>query len=115
MTVLVVEDDVDMRESIAMALESHAIAVRCVEDGIEALEYLSSNPAPRVILLDLWMPRMDGAELCRRLADDPEHAKIPIIMLTATEKPDLRVEAFLRKPIDAATLIAAVSPFYKTA
>jgi CheY-like chemotaxis protein len=112
--VLVVEDDADMRDAVAMALAAHEITAVCVENGAVALAHLQSNPPPCLILLDLWMPVMDGSELRQRLDDDPALANIPIVALTALEQPEFRVDGFLRKPIDVSTLIATVAPFCKT-
>src|SRR5689334_6152196 len=112
--ILVVEDDGDMREAVEMALQAHSLPVTCVENGAVAPAHLKSNPPPCVTLLDLWMPEMDGTELERHLTADPALAKIPIVVLTALEKPGIRADKFLRKPVDVETLISAVAPYCKT-
>ena len=109
-----VEDDDDMREAVAMVLEAHAISATCVENGALALAHLQTSPPPCLILLDLWMPVMDGSELRSHLAADPALANIPIVVLTALERPELPVAGVLRKPIDTATLIETVSRFCKS-
>ena len=60
-TLLVVDDDMDIRDALQDALELEGYAVQLAADGLEALERLrSSEPRPQLILLDLMMPRMDG-------------------------------------------------------
>jgi len=102
--VLIVDDDFDLRETLAELLEDHGYRTACVSDGISALEYLSSHPPPRLILLDWMMPRCSGEELCTKLAGDPTLGKIPIAVLSAdvdiARKVNFKqVTAILQKPI----------------
>jgi CheY-like chemotaxis protein len=80
---MVVDDDDDIRETLAGLLEDEGYAVRACATGQEALEALRSGLAPRVILLDLMMPVMDGAEFRRAQLADPALASIPVILITA--------------------------------
>lgn len=61
--VLIVDDDRDLSDTIAETLSSESYTVAIVEDGVDALEFLERNPAPRMMMLDLFMPRMGGIEL----------------------------------------------------
>jgi CheY-like chemotaxis protein len=81
--VLVVDDDFDLRETLSELLEDNGYPTACVSDGLEALEYLKTHPAPRLILLDWMMPRCSGEELCAKLGDDPALRKIPVAVLSA--------------------------------
>jgi two-component system alkaline phosphatase synthesis response regulator PhoP len=80
--VLVVEDDADIRETLAYNLRQEGYAVHTVSDGAAAVE-AARQQAPALVLLDLMLPRMDGLEVCRRLRAQPETAGVPILMLTA--------------------------------
>lgn len=108
--VLVVEDDDDARASIAEILEGEGYEVAVAANGREALDELVHLPPPCLILLDLRMPVMDGAEFLRHLrADWPRLNAVPVLVLTAVASeapPDTR--GLLRKPIIPDELVAAV-------
>lgn len=81
-TILVVEDDATLRDTIAYNLRGEGYGVLTANDGITALEVAWQNPVS-LILLDLMLPRLDGLDVCRQLRNKPETAHIPILMLTA--------------------------------
>jgi len=81
--VLVVEDDADIRSALASLLRAEGYAVACAADGREALDRLYAGERPQVILLDLMMPVLSGAEFRVRQLSHPELARIPIVVLTA--------------------------------
>ncbi|WIG57401.1 MAG: Phosphate regulon transcriptional regulatory protein PhoB (SphR) [Ktedonobacterales bacterium] len=81
-TILVVEDDATLRDTIAYNLRGEGYGVLTANDGITALEIAWQNPVS-LILLDLMLPRLDGLDVCRQLRNKPETAHIPILMLTA--------------------------------
>ena len=85
--ILVVEDDPDQRQILEMVFRSAGYDVSLAEDGISALERVQSA-APDLIVADLMMPRMDGAELVRRLKADPVRKKIPVLILTVVSDLD---------------------------
>ena len=100
--VLVVDDDVDSRTLLEMALSEEGYSVLLACNGAEALR-LARQSHPRVILLDLAMPVMDGVAFRTALLDDPVLAEIPVIVLTGrTESKEwtgrLRVVGVLSKP-----------------
>ena len=68
--ILVVDDDASIRETLRELLEDSGYAVAEARDGLQALEYLRKSPAPVVVLLDLMMPRMDGAAVLGAVAGD---------------------------------------------
>src|SRR5262245_31824624 len=81
-TVLIVEDEQDIRELIHYNLTKEGFQTEAVASGEEALKSARSKP-PSLILLDLMLPGIDGLEVCRRLKADRTTQKIPIVMLTA--------------------------------
>ena len=83
-TILLVEDEHDIRELLKFHLERENLLVEAVENGEDALLALKSR-TPSMILLDLMLPGIDGLEVCRRLKAQPETRDIPIIMLTAKD------------------------------
>jgi CheY-like chemotaxis protein len=82
-TVLVVEDDADMRELMNQFLHLEGFSATTARNGREALALLRSGVQPTVILLDLMMPVMDGWAFRREQQSDPEIAKIPVVVLSA--------------------------------
>lgn len=113
-TVLVVDDDDDIRDSIREVLSDEGFAVALCADGFEALSYLRGNARPCVILLDLRMPRCDGTSFRMEQLKDPAIADIPVVLLSADTGVDqkgkaLSVAAFLRKPVKLDTLLDTVA------
>jgi signal transduction histidine kinase/ActR/RegA family two-component response regulator len=112
-TVLVVDDNADMRGYVARLL-SHTCTVRAVANGAEALESVTAQ-VPDVVVADVMMPRVDGFELLRRLRADPATRAVQVVMLTARAGQEAAVEGFdagaddyLAKPFRAAELVARV-------
>lgn len=109
--ILVVDDDDDLREALAATLSGHGYEVAEASNGEEALGYLQSHVAPRLIILDLMMPVMDGWTFCQRRNMDPALAAIPLLVVSASlnsHTPPAPAARFLRKPISLEELIAAV-------
>jgi CheY-like chemotaxis protein len=110
-TILVVDDDESIRDVLRVMLEHAGYAVHVAENGERALHLLLTMPAPSVIVLDLMMPVMGGAELLGILRSYVRLADIPVILLSARElPPDLATAgaAFVRKPFEPAELIRLV-------
>jgi DNA-binding response OmpR family regulator len=107
--VLVVDDDWDVQDAVSETLRDAGFKVSCATNGEEALTYLAEHPAPDAILLDLFMPVMNGWDTARALERKRELSSIPLIVITASEPywgyPPGHV---LRKPIDRDKLISAV-------
>jgi CheY-like chemotaxis protein len=114
MHILLVDDDDDLREVLADVLREHGLEVSVARHGLEALEMLRGGACrPSLILLDLTMPKMGGAEFRRvQLADDALRA-IPVFLMTAwgdvPEREALQPARSFRKPVDTETLLAAIS------
>jgi two-component system, response regulator len=115
--VLLVEDSRPDAEMTMRTLKGKGIAnsVEWVRDGVEALEYLfregkyadRGNGLPKLVLLDLKMPRMDGLQVLERMKSDPRTRNIPVVMMTSSrEEGDLLesyqrgVNSFVVKPVD---------------
>lgn len=114
-SVLVVDDDQDIRETVADVLSEEGYAVMTAGNGREALELLltSRTPAPGVILLDLMMPEMDGAAFRAEQLKVPNIAGIPVIVFSAhgtvlTSADVLNAAGYVKKPLRMQTLIDAI-------
>jgi CheY-like chemotaxis protein len=116
-TVLVVEDDQDLREIISLTLEARGHTVATASDGAEALSWLRAQDAmPCLVLLDLMMPGMNGFELSATMHADPALTAIPVVVLTgapllARQRRDELHGDVLPKPIELATLVSTVRRF----
>ncbi len=111
--VLVVDDDRDIRESVIEALEEHGYRATGAANGLEALGVLRANPElPRMIMLDLMMPVMDGGEFREEQLKHPEWAEIPVVVISAYGDVEARARAlaveFMRKPLALRPLIELV-------
>jgi len=80
--ILVVDDDTDLVEALAMKLESENFKVAKAYDGIEGFDKIKEE-RPALVILDVMMPRKDGFQLCDELKNDDNYKDIPIILLTA--------------------------------
>ena len=114
-SVLVIDDDADSRDAIQMLLEEEGYSVATAADGTAALEKLATL-SPRLILLDLCMPVMDGAAFRERQMKDDSLAAIPTVVMTARAAPGraaapLLARACLAKPIDFDELLTIVGHY----
>jgi CheY-like chemotaxis protein len=112
--VMVVDDDDDIRETLAGLLEDEGYAVAAFPSGHEALNALRRGVAPQVILLDLMMPVMDGTEFRRAQLADPALAAIPVILITAAGLERVSREDFsevLRKPLKIDRVLELVADY----
>ena len=82
MTVVLAEDDVDIRDLVQIVLEGLDLTVTAVSNGAEALA-ACREAAPRLLLLDVMMPLMNGLEVCREIRADPELHDLPSSLMTA--------------------------------
>ena len=112
--VMIVDDDPADREILEALLHPDNYQIAVATCGEEALGLLSAF-RPDLVLLDVMLPDIDGFEVCQRLRTDPEHAQVPVIMVTALDDRDSRLRGiecgaddFLSKPFDAIELRARV-------
>jgi len=113
-TVLVVDDDEDVRDSVAFALEDHGYLVVLAGNGRVALRMLLDDVRPDLILLDMMMPEMDGWTFRAEQRKHPAIASIPVLVFTAFAVPattvqDLGALGFLKKPLRLTELLATVA------
>ena len=125
--ILLVEDSPEDVELTLRALQTHHITNRmhAVRDGAEALDFLFARGAyagrnaaniPKVVLLDLKLPKVDGLEVLRQIKQDPRTRKVPVVVLTSSrEEPDIErsyqlgVNSYIVKPVDFESFVKAVS------
>ena len=82
MTVVLAEDDVDIRDLVQIVLEQLDLEVKAVGTGAEALE-VGQQEVPRLFLLDITMPGMNGLDVCRAIRADEKLQDVPVIFMTA--------------------------------
>ena len=109
-TILVVDDDDDLRQTFAGELSEEGYQVAEARHGGEALDYLETHPAPDAIFLDLMMPVMDGVEFLNARGKDRKKARIPVFVFTARgDIPwELPVQRIFRKPLDLPRVLEAL-------
>jgi CheY-like chemotaxis protein len=108
-TVLVVEDDQDIREALSDALGAEGYEVQVAENGRAGLEVLRGGCLADVILLDLLMPVMSGWEFRQEQLEDPTLAGIPVIVVSASQPGDARPDRHLPKPFALDDLLRAIA------
>ncbi len=121
-TILIIEDESDIRELIALTLASAGYtAVEQAPDGETGLQ-LAKLIKPDLILLDWMLPGMDGLDVCRQIKQDPELAKIPIVMLTAKSEEldivlglEMGAVDYMTKPFSNKVLVARIRAHLRTA
>lgn len=113
-TILVADDDKAFHRIISRVFEGSNWRVETADDGVAAMESISSRP-PDVILLDLNMPRLGGSELLTRIRGNPRLAMIPVIIISGENAPQEQAaqfgfgaDDFISKPFDPTDLIARV-------
>jgi CheY-like chemotaxis protein len=109
--VLIVEDDLDTRETVGELLEEYGYSVFGAGNGAEGVQLLQSGTLPSVILLDLMMPVMDGYRFRAEQRSDPALAEIPVIVMTAGESielDELNASAVMRKPLHVPRLLSSI-------
>jgi DNA-binding response OmpR family regulator len=111
---LIVDDNVDAADSIAMLLQASGFAVRCVYDGISALS-VARTYKPSVIVLDIGLPDITGYEVARRLREQQEFAHTAIVAVTGYGQSSDRqraqqagIDHHMIKPVDPDALRAVL-------
>ena len=112
-SVLVIDDDEDLRETVCAVLEDAGFATASAGDGEQGLAYLRTYPPPDVILLDLSMPIMDGRAFRETQRADPALSTIPVLVFSAAASLDekvkgLDVSGVIKKPIAIRELVEIV-------
>jgi CheY-like chemotaxis protein len=125
--ILLVEDNPNDVELTLRALQKQKLAskVFVVKDGAEALEFIFATGSysgrkveehPKVVLLDLKLPKVDGIEVLRKIKADPRTKDVPVVMLTSSQEErdvietyKLGVNSYIVKPVDFGNFVHAVS------
>ena len=125
--ILLVEDNPNDAEMTKRALRKHNLAdrVHWVKDGAEALDYLFCTGAyagrdagrqPKLVLLDIKMPKVDGIEVLRRMKSEPGTREIPVVMMTSSDEEQdvsqsyrLGVNSYIVKPIEFGAFLDTVA------
>ena len=125
--ILLVEDNPNDVELTLRALQKQNLSnkVFVVKDGAEALDFIFASGAysqrkvekrPKVVLLDLKLPKVDGIEVLRRIKADSRTSPIPVVMLTSSQEErdvvnsyNLGVNSYIVKPVDFSSFVHAVS------
>jgi len=115
-SVLVVEDDPELLNSLSEVLESEGYRVACARHGLEALGRLRGGARPSVILLDLMMPIMNGWQFRYEQRQDSDLSKIPVVVVSAKSDSRqhaewLEADGYISKPIDLNVLFGTLSRY----
>ena len=112
--VLLAEDDEDLREAMVDTLNDAGYSVAAVANGRDALEWLEDTPTPpKIILLDLMMPVMDGWQFLSERQKTPKVASVPVVVLSANGSflEQGGTVAFLRKPVAVKPLLELIAGY----
>jgi CheY-like chemotaxis protein len=108
---MIVEDEPDISEVVAAALQDEGYKVATAEDGQEALQMVQREP-PDAIVLDLKLPKVGGLQVVRRCRANPSTQDIPIIVVSAAadaqQDADIEPLVFVEKPFDLDVLMVLV-------
>jgi two-component system response regulator len=117
--ILLVEDSLDDAELTMRAIVTHKIAnrIELVRDGVEAISFLESGrPLPKLILLDLKLPRLNGLDVLRAIRSNPRSRLVPVVVLTSSrEEPDIAAayqagaNSYIVKPVEFEPFVKAVT------
>ncbi len=113
-TVMVVDDELLIRETIRAALEHAGFSVMSVDEGSKALDLILTRK-PDLLILDLYMPDVNGWEICRKLKADAATASIPVMIFSGSNEPvdvmsgiDAGAYDYITKPIDTEVLVKKI-------
>ena len=113
-SILVVEDDPDIRETLRDVLEIEGYEVTTAEHGKDALDKLARMARPCLVLLDLMMPVMSGAEFLAVLRKDEVLSTLPVVVVSAWPKEAAKVrdaQGFVKKPVDLDALLRLMGQY----
>lgn len=112
-SILIIEDDKAIRETLQVALELEGYEVKTAANGLEGVQALEKMPRPCLILLDLMMPVMDGWGFMSAIEHSDTLAAIPVVIVTAyAEKAgDFKERKIIKKPIDMDLFFQVVNSY----
>ncbi|MCX5789881.1 MAG: response regulator transcription factor [Elusimicrobia bacterium] len=113
-TIVLVDDEILVRETVQMALSARGYKVKVVDDPVKAMDAIR-RAKPDLIILDLYMPNVDGASLCKELKKEEGLRDIPVLFFSGSSKPadimgGLKAGGYdwVAKPVDGEELIRKV-------
>ena len=113
--ILIVDDEEDIRELLLYNLQKAGFAIEVASNGLECLQKIKTIK-PRLILLDIMMPEMDGVEVCQQIKSDPKNNDILICFLTARSEDYSQIAAleaggddYVTKPIKPKVLVSRIN------
>jgi CheY-like chemotaxis protein len=110
-SIMVVDDDADIRSALGICLSSEGYQVTTCFDGQDAIDQLEGGASPHAIILDLMMPRMNGFDVLRALRSKEPWSRIPVVIVSANRgytAEDLGASSILRKPFELDDLVEAL-------
>ena len=113
-TVLIIEDDHDIRETFKQLLELEGYTVATASNGKEGIDILNKMQSPCLILLDLMMPVMNGWEFLSAQKADERLSKIPVVVVTAVGKESAEspsATGYIKKPVELEVLLETVKQY----
>jgi CheY-like chemotaxis protein len=112
--ILVVDDNARVLQAMSKLLEFEGFSVLTAQNGLDALNKMRTADHISLVLLDLWMPVMDGWEFLSRKRSESDIAEIPVVVLSAVPPVSLDgARTVLKKPVDIKPLVNAVRRFSK--
>ena len=113
MSILVIDDDSDIRDILGLVLGAEGYEVETAVDGVAGLDRLRAGPRPSLILLDMMMPRLDGEGFLEAMRRDPSTAGIPVVILTGhpaarKKAAELGAAGYLVKPVELLELLSTI-------
>lgn len=117
--ILIVDDEHDIRAFLRLALQDQGYFVWTATTGSHAFRILELIKRPRLVLLDLNMPLMNGLEFLKKKQEDPRYRDIPVIVMSATPGAKqvlkgLPIAGFIKKPVDLSLVIQILKPYFDT-
>jgi len=116
--VVLVDDEANIRETVAFILDAEGVEVATAADGVEGLSAVR-RLKPKVVLLDVMMPKMDGYEVCRAIRQDPNLVGTYVIILTAKGQRsdernamDVGADMYLSKPFDDELVLRTIGEVF---
>jgi DNA-binding response OmpR family regulator len=115
-TVVIAEDEPDLRKLLVYTLESEGYTVEAFGAGDDCLEHLQTEPVPALVILDIMMPGMDGVDVLERIREDGRLADIPVVLLSGRGREsdvvaefEADADDYITKPFSPSELRARVA------
>jgi CheY-like chemotaxis protein len=112
-SILVVEDDIDIRSALVQILRMEGHTTAEAANGKEALEYIRNNPKPCMVLLDMMMPIMTGRQFLDVFKNEPDSSSVPVVIISAVaDRIDTSgAKEFIRKPLEVSKLLEVIAKY----